>query len=66
MNKQTALANKLKELRASKFLSLRDVEKRTGISNSYICKLENGKFESAGFFLVSKLLKFYGVKEIRL
>jgi len=34
---------KLKDYRTKKGLSLRDVEKLVGISNSYLCLLENNK-----------------------
>lgn len=39
-------------------LSLRDVEKKTGVSNAFICQIENGRFPS--LTILKKLQKAYG------
>ena len=53
-------AERLKELRLSKGLSLRELEKKTGISNSGLSKLESG--QSNGTVEVLKTLAdFYDV-----
>jgi transcriptional regulator with XRE-family HTH domain len=43
-------------------LSLRSVENETGISNPYLCQLENGQIISPSFFKINKLLRFYNLK----
>jgi transcriptional regulator with XRE-family HTH domain len=42
-------------------LSLRDVEKQTGISNSYLCQLESGKILDPSFIKMMVLIKFYNI-----
>jgi len=56
----------LKKHRISKGLSLRDVEKETGISNSYLSQIENGKMISPSFSLMMKLLNFYRINPLTL
>ena len=49
----------LKELRASKGLSLRQAEKKTGISNAYLSQLENGKIGQPSPHILHKLAEVY-------
>lgn len=55
---------KLKEWRKYRGLSIRDVEKATGISNPLLSQLENGKIKSPSFNIVVKLCEFYKVRLI--
>ena len=48
-------------VRYARRLSLRDLEKATGLSNAYLSQLENGKIKEPGFYAISKVLKFYGL-----
>jgi len=52
---------KLKDYRTKKGLSLRDVEKLTGISNSHISLLERG-FRKPSLDVINKLAKAYNIK----
>ena len=45
--------------RKSKGLTLREVEKITGISNSYLSQLETGKVKSPSYEVVKKLFDLY-------
>lgn len=49
----------LKELRSSKGLSLRKVEKKIGISNAYLSQLENGKISQPSPHILHKLSEVY-------
>ena len=51
----------LKFARKVSGLSLRDVAKKTGLSNPYISQLENGHIEEPSFFKIVKLLKLYNL-----
>lgn len=42
-------------------LSLRQVEKKTGISNAYISQLENGQIKEPSFFKLLRLLSLYNI-----
>ncbi|WP_055068964.1 helix-turn-helix domain-containing protein [Clostridium massiliamazoniense] len=53
-------AERLKELRQSRGLSLRDLEKKTGISKTSLSRLENGE-RSGTLEALSSLADFYGV-----
>jgi HTH-type transcriptional regulator, competence development regulator len=55
------LAPLLKSSRQSAALSLRNVEKQTGISNAYLSQLENGKTRNPSPHVLSKLAHAYGV-----
>jgi transcriptional regulator with XRE-family HTH domain len=55
------LAEELKSIREIRKLSLRDVEKETGISNAYLSQLERGDAESPSPAKLQKLAKYYGV-----
>lgn len=50
-----------KEARGSKGLTLRDVEKETGISNAYLSQLENGKISCPSFKVMVKLCELYEI-----
>jgi len=47
------------KMRKAKGLTLREVEKSTGISNAYLSKLETGKIKSPGYNVVKALLELY-------
>lgn len=49
----------LKRARSECKLSLRDVERATGISNAHISQIENGKIKNPSFFIFVKLVKIY-------
>jgi transcriptional regulator with XRE-family HTH domain len=51
----------LKKARLRKNLTLRAVEKLTGISNPYLSQLENGQIKEPGFFIMIRLLSVYGI-----
>lgn len=53
------LGETLRSLRESKNLSLRDVEQIVGISNAYLCQLENGKIAKPSVHFLHKLAKAY-------
>ena len=42
-------------------MSLRDVKEKTGISDSYLCQLENGEIENPSYFKIQKLLQLYNL-----
>ena len=58
----TQLAEVLKNLRETKGLTLRRVEKVTGISNAYLSQLENGKTQNPSANVLYKLAEAYGVE----
>ena len=47
------------KMRKAKGLTLREVEKNTGISNAYLSQLETGKIKSPGYNVVKVLLELY-------
>ena len=51
----------LKEWRTLRGLTLREVEKQTGISNCYLSQLETGKTNKPSFEVVNKLCECYYV-----
>jgi len=51
----------LKGLRLEKGVSLAEVEEETGISRSYICKLEKMVRENPSLYTLSKLTNYYGI-----
>ncbi len=57
--KNRELSEVLKELRESKGLSLRQVEKKVKISNAYLSQLENGKIGEPSPHILHKLAKVY-------
>lgn len=65
MEKQTTtLAQYLKELRITKDLSLRDVEKKTNneVSNAYLSQLESGKITKPSPHILEHLAKAYSIQ----
>ena len=55
------LSRLLKSVRQSVSLSLREVEKRTGISNAYLSQLENGRTANPSPHVLAKLSRVYNV-----
>lgn len=53
------LAEELKRLRALEGLTLRDVEKKTSITNGYLNQLENGKIKEPSPNILYKLSNVY-------
>ena len=58
------IPNSFKEWRIYRDFTLRDVEEKTGISNSYLSQLETGKVSKPSFEVVVKLCNLYMVKLI--
>lgn len=56
------IGDKFKVIREAKNLTLRDVEKETGISNAYLSQLENNKIKSPSYSVIKQLCDFYGIK----
>ena len=52
----------LASLRQRKNLTLRDVERETGVSNAYVSQLEKGKIKAPSPVVLNKLAELYGVK----
>lgn len=55
----TQLGGFLQATREEKSLSLREVERRTGISNAYLSQLEGGKVRQPSPVILHKLAKVY-------
>ena len=55
------IGEKLKDIRNSKNLSLEDVEKHTGITNSRLSRIERGLNKHPSLDDISTLLNFYGI-----
>jgi transcriptional regulator with XRE-family HTH domain len=51
----------LKRIRELRKLSLRQLETKTGISNSYLSQLENGQIKDPSFFKMIRLLSTLGI-----
>ena len=51
----------LRTLHKSRKLSLRLIAKKSGVSNSYICQIENGKRDIPTLPIIVGLAKAYGV-----
>lgn len=51
----------LRSIRAASGATLRQVEKKTGISNAYLSQLENGSGGKPSPHILQKLAVFYGV-----
>ena len=50
-----------KALREAKAMTLREVEKRTDVSNAYLSQLESGKVRQPSPIILHKLSEIYGV-----
>ena len=59
------LAKKLNELRRTRGLTLREVERSTGISNAYLSQIETGKIVNPTIRIVQALADFYQFCEPR-
>lgn len=57
--KNPELSEVLKRLRETKGLSLRQVEKKTGVSNAYLSQIENGKIGEPSPHILHKLSTVY-------
>lgn len=55
------IGEKFKVIREAKDITLRKVEKDTGISNSYLSQLENGKIKHPSYKVVKQLCAYYGI-----
>ena len=60
------LGQYLKRLRKERFLTLRAVEEKTGVSNAYLSQVENGKIISPSPTVLSKLAECYHIPYGRL
>ena len=60
------LGETLRQTRKEKYLTLRAVQERTGISNAYLSQIETGKIERPSPNVLYKLAKLYGVSYERL
>lgn len=56
------LAERLRQLRKIKQLTLRDVEDKTGVSNGYLNQLEQGKIKEPSPHILHKLAEVYGIR----
>lgn len=61
MNEKYKLGQFLREARESEKVTLRFVEKQTGISNAYLSQLENGKIRQPSPLLLHKICSLYDV-----
>jgi transcriptional regulator with XRE-family HTH domain len=59
---ELTLGQLLRDLRLAKGFSLREVERRTGISNPYLSQLENGQIQKPAPHVLHKLAELYGVE----
>jgi HTH-type transcriptional regulator, competence development regulator len=57
---RSLLSKELRRLRVLKGISLREVEKATGVSNAYLSQLETGKTDSPSPRVLHKLADYYG------
>ena len=53
------MADNFKQMRIEKGMTLREVEKATGISNSYLSQLETGKIKKPSYSVVTQLNALY-------
>jgi transcriptional regulator with XRE-family HTH domain len=60
-NDKTPLGQLLRAARERKSLSLRAVERETGVSNAYLSQLESGKIRQPSPVVLHKLAELYGV-----
>ena len=57
-----SIAEELHRLRTLKGVSLREVERETGVSNAYLSQLETGKTEKPSPHILHKLAEYYGTE----
>lgn len=58
-DEQVSFVTDFKNRRINCMLTLRQVEKDTGISNAYLSQLENGKIKNVSFNFAVKLHNYY-------
>lgn len=56
------IGDKFRTIREAKGLTLREVEKATTLSNSYLSQLENGKIKRPSYNVIKILCDYYGIK----
>ncbi len=56
------LGSLLASLRQRKNLTLRDVERETGVSNAYVSQIETDKIKAPSPIVLHKLAALYGVQ----
>ena len=56
------LGSRLREIRLSKGLTLKDVENKTGYCNSMLSQIENDKHDNYNMKTLKRLASFYKVK----
>jgi len=56
----------LRSARLGAALTLRETEARTGVSNAYLCQIENGFIREPSPFVLKKLSRAYRVSYSRL
>lgn len=61
-----SIGEELRRLRTLKGVSLREVEKDTGISNAYLSQLENGKTDKPSPHVLHKLASYYNTDHTHL
>lgn len=61
-----SLGTDLRTAREARKLSIREVEKKSGISNSYLSQLENDRVKEPSPNILYKLSKVYGIPYIDL
>ena len=57
-----SIAEELRRLRTLKGVSLREVEKETGVSNAYLSQLENKKTDKPSPHILHKLANYYNAE----
>lgn len=62
VNEGVRLGQRLREVRATAGLSLRDVERRSGLQSGYLSQLERGKIAHPGPSVLRALSEGYGVR----
>ena len=61
MESTIRLSSELKHLRHGRGVTLRELSELTGVSNSYLSQLENGRFREPSMHALAKLSEFYGI-----
>lgn len=61
-NHQAHLGQRLRELRSAAGMSLRDVERRSGLQSGYLSQLERGKIAHPGPTVLRSVADGYGVR----
>ena len=61
-SQQVPLGSRLREVRADAGMSLRDVERRSGLQSGYLSQLERGKISHPGPPVLRAVAEGYGVR----